>query len=177
MGSSKVLDIDRGFAKLKRTMRSLAQSESFVKAGVLGAAAEEKAEGSNLSNADIATIQEFGSPEKGIPSRPFISGTFEKNRDKYVRQLAKGLTKVYENKLSIPALLGVLGTSMATDIKGAVLGDNNFAPNAPSTIQKKMRKGKPDAEGSPRPLIDTGRLVGGVTYEVVLSGQPPEEGE
>lgn len=179
----KVLDIDRGLAKLRRTMKSLAQRESYVKAGVLGAVADqEHGEGSDLTNVEVATIQEFGSPQKGIPSRPFVSRTFEQNRDKYVGKLAKGLARVYENKLSIPALLGVLGTAMSTDIKQAVMQGNEFVPNAPSTVAKKIRKSRRrggDFIGpleSPRPLVDTNRMVGSITHEVVLSGQTPEEG-
>jgi hypothetical protein len=172
-GKSKVIDVDRGFAELRKTLASIAGRGTYVKVGVIGDAAGEKHEsGSRLSNVDVATINEFGTST--IPARPFIGSTFDLNRERYVKTLAKALGKVYENKLTVDRALGLVGTQMATDTKKRVLSrDNNFAPNAPSTMRQKMAKSdrnRPDIVGpleSPRPLVDTGRMVASVSYEVV----------
>jgi hypothetical protein len=175
---NKVIDIDRGLAELKKTLTSLKGRGSYVKVGVMGEhAAEahpEDGQSKALTNVDIAVISEFGSPTQ--PVRPFIGGTFEANRSKYQDQMANGLAKLYENKLTITQLLGLLGVSMTKDIKSAVLSrDNNFAPNALSTMRRKMKQGEKNRGKligpleSPRPLVATARMIGSVTHEVVTT--------
>lgn len=158
MSKSEVFRVDRGLDELKKTVRAIADRNAYVKAGVLEGSGE--APPGELTNGQLAAIQEFGTAT--IPARPFVSSSFEANRDKYKGMLAAGLEKVYANELPVSKLLGLLGTAMAADIKKRVTAGANFEPNAPSTIAKK---------GSARPLVDTGRLVNSVTYQVVGAGE------
>lgn len=159
-GTGKIIDIDRGMRELKKTLATLKNQGSYVKVGVFGAEAAESRDG--VTNADLAIIQELGAPSVGIPARPWIGGTFDKNRAKYTDMLARGLARLYENKLTVKQLLGLLGVAISSDIKQAVMQGSNFAPNAPSTVERKK---------SARPLLDTARMVGSVSHEVVLSGE------
>lgn len=154
---SKIIDIDHGWKELEKTFETLVERNSYVKAGVVGEKAEEEHDG--ITNAELALIQEFGTPT--IPSRPWIGGAFERNKGKYQTMLAKGLEKVYSNKLTVERLLGLMGVELSSDIKRGVMSEDNLAPNAPSTIRKK---------GSSKPLIDSNRMVGSVTHEVVMAG-------
>lgn len=153
--SGKLLDIDKGWKKLKQALTSVANRHAYVKVGVMGNAGSE--------TVAIAAINEFGAPKANIPSRPFIGGTYDLNKEKYVKQMVKGLDKVFRNEMSVETLLGRIGASIAGDIKKTVTSTGSFVRNAQRTIDKK---------GSDVPLVDTGRLLNAVSWEVVTG---PEE--
>ena len=85
-------------------------------------------------------------------------------------------------------LLNLIGMKMAADMKGYITqGAGVPPPNAPATLARKLRKGSwkrkpmpalddfgrlkdPGAAGTPRPLVDTGRMVGSLTWLVRRGG-------
>ena len=103
------------------------------------------------NNATILAIQEHGSPVKNIPPRELLQPVLKK----YERQIQKSFERVLvslmngdedgANREMERLAIRVEGWAKKffTDI------DNNWVPNAPSTIK---------AKGSDRPLIDTGSL-------------------
>jgi HK97 gp10 family phage protein len=170
MSSSKhgrVVDIDHGWKALKKSLTAAAHRGSYVKVGVLGKGGGRAGDG--LSNAELAAVQEFGTMNGHIPARPFIGATYDMNRGKYVEQIRKDLGKVLEGKRTIEQTLARAGLKFSSDVKSVVVGDQwHFAPNAADTVRKK---------GSDRPLVDTGRMINSVSYEVVLQGQPGRSGK
>jgi hypothetical protein len=169
-----------GWQGIQRMLRSLRAGESYVKAGVTGAAASEQHDAEDdapLTNVDLAVIHEFGAPSRNIPPRPAINGTFALHRDEYIKRLRDLMPKVYEQRITITFMLEVVGQQMASDMRNRISsGEPPFAPNAPSTLARKLakgtwnRKGKAQAAGQqPMPLLDTGRFRNSITHEVVIT--------
>jgi hypothetical protein len=156
----RVVDVDHGWKALKKALTAAAHRGSYVKVGVLGAGGGRAGDG--ISNAELAAVQEFGTLDGHIPARPFIGATYDMNREKYVEQIRKDLGKVLEGKRTIAQTLARAGLKFSSDVKSVVVGDQwQLAPNKAATVRKK---------GSDRPLVDTGRMINSVTYEVVLQG-------
>lgn len=101
---------------------------------------------SDLSLADIAAINEFGSKTKNIPSRPFMFQTsLSHSADKQHEILY--LDMLFKRKPLRSALkeIGERGVQLVEQI----IDMGNFEANAPFTI---------DLKGFDRPLVDTGYL-------------------
>jgi hypothetical protein len=173
-------EVDKGYNQLKRQLEALRQSNegAHVKAGVLGdAAAAENSDG--MTNAQLAAIHEFGAPKANIPQRSWIRSTFDNNRLQYLAMLALLLKAFYEGKMPLERVLGLVGAKMSADIKNRVTrGEPIPPPNAPSVLRRKLKKGgakirnaqgRFSKEGGPvRTLIDTGRMVASVSWQVVM---------
>lgn len=159
----------------------------------------EDARGKKPTNVQLAAIHEFGVPGK-IPARPFIQGTFVLHRQEYRARLRKiagnWFTKTGDAGRSLRHALGFMGMRMAADMKLRVTqGEGIPPPNAPSTIARKLNRGawksvhvdtmaqlrrverdraanaKRNASGMPRPLVDTGRMVGSISHEVATGAE------
>lgn len=189
--------IDRGLDRIRNVLSSIETDRSYAKAGVMGKEAvaprpaepgeEEGAE--RLTNVKLATIHEFGAPSRGIPERSFIRAPFAQHREEYIELLA-ALVKaaVYEGRMPYTKALRIVALKMATDMKLHVTtGPGVQPPNAPATIERKIKKGLWNLEArnakrrkqgkpliaqkdlpNPRALVDTGRLVGSITWAVVV---------
>jgi phage gpG-like protein len=177
-GRFEVRSTDKGWEKLRQVARALKGGDSFAKVGILeNALTPEDAAGQKLpfTMASLAAIHEFGSRDGRIPERSFIRGglTAERARlQRIARKVAKG---IYEGKLDIEQGLGLLGLEGAQVVRRFVTtGPQVPPPNAASTLKAKTRKGAwkgPANDASKiRTLIDSGRMVGSVTWAVVVKG-------
>jgi hypothetical protein len=104
----------------------------------------------------IAAVHEFGSPEKGIPERPFLRTTIQENREKYVQLNRRNLVAVLNGKMSVEQALGQLGEVAKGDVQ-AKIASGGFAPLKAATIKRK---------GSSKPLIDTGQMRQSIEWEL-----------
>jgi len=160
-----VREIDRGFDKLGHVLKAIRDQGAYVKAGVIGAKAEEEhgeVNGKPITNTQLAAIHEFGAPSANIPERSFIRATFEANKPKYMSQLRNVVRGVYEGRGTIEAGLKLIGLQIENDMKRRVTtGDGIPPPLKQETIDRK---------GSSRPLVDTGQLVNSISSAVVLRG-------
>lgn len=174
----EVKDVDHGWEKLRKLMRgisSMADRKSFVKSGLVGKKAEETREG-GLTNAQVGAIQEFGSPSRNIPSRSFIRATFDRFREQYIAMLKPEIKKVYGGEGDMEKALGRVGVKMAADMKNSITqGAGIPPPNAPSVLARKRKKGRPGSSGEPRTLVDKGKMLGAISWEVVMDGEDPKE--
>lgn len=158
--------IDRGMAKIRRTMK--AAKDTHVKAGLLG---NGKPRADGLSNAEVGIINEFGTSTQ--PARPFIHPAFTKHRAEYVAMLKKFTGQVLKGTITFDRALEIIGLRMAADMKNFVTqGDQVPPPNAPSTIQRKLRtsvfgRTRIGPPVSPRTLVDTAGMVNSITHQVV----------
>jgi hypothetical protein len=119
-----------------------------------------------LDNVTLAVIHEFGT--KGVPERSFIRSAFDKNRPRYEEMSRRLVTAMYEGKVDEKSALGILGLSVATDIKLGITTGSGIAPaDAPRTIARKAAKGSSTSGLGPRTLVDTGQLVGAVSWAVI----------
>lgn len=146
--------VDHGWSSLLRTMETVAQSDNTVKAGVLEASAART--GSELTNIEIALIQEFGSPTQGIPERSFVRAAMEANRGEYMAMLRRFAPQLYQQTITVEQVLKALGARMVADMKGRITA-GDLPPDALETVAEK---------GSARPLIDTRQLLNSIMWEL-----------
>jgi hypothetical protein len=183
-----VKQIDRGLERLRTLLKSIGQEKTTVKAGVVGSKAED-ARGV-MTNARLAAIHEYGSPAQGIPARPFVSSSFAAHRGEYISLLSDLVAhRVLTGKMEYKTALGLVGAKMAADMKARVVGGPPLEPPlAPATLRRKARAGllefrRREARaaktgrpakpvGDPRPLVDTGRMVGAISWELGKRGEP-----
>lgn len=158
MGKLTMRIVDKGWDKLVELLKEVDKEPPTVKAGLLAGKGADTAHDGGLTNVELGIIHEFGAPAAGIPARPWVSAGFAKNQAKYQSHLKTGLTKIYEGKMTPKRLLGLIGAEMAADIKNYVTAGSGVPPPLkPATIA---------AKGSDRPLIDTGRMVGAISWAI-----------
>jgi phage gpG-like protein len=157
---SELRDNERGYEALKREFAKMAEFKPEVKVGILGDA-EKNARTDGLTNVEIGTVHEFGSPSEGIPERSFLRSTMEAKGDEYRATLGRELRQAFGQKgleLQESALLVLerLGMRASADVKERIR--EGIAPaNAPETVERK---------GSSTPLVDTGQLINSISWQV-----------
>lgn len=145
----KFKDKDMGLKRIIKDVKLL--NGSGVKVGIMGNDTIN-----NISVVDYAMYNEFGTSR--IPARPFMSTTYDRNLDDVSRYLDYLANQVIDGKMTVMAILNQLGLYYTNKVKMTIRDAKNWAvPNAASTIAMK---------GSSSPLIDTGRMVGAVNYEI-----------
>lgn len=151
MTAKIIKDFDGKFLdRLKKALTG--NRERVVNVGFPASAKEPD----GASTAMIAAVHEYGVPHKGIPERPFMRTSLEKNRGKRKALNEQNLKKVLNGGMSVDAALGQLGLMASSDIKQEIK-NGSFAPLKPATTKRK---------GSSKPLIDTGQMRQSVTYEL-----------
>lgn len=134
-----------------------------VKVGVLAGAGGEAKHSDSISMIELAAIHEFGSPAANIPERSFIRSTFERTevRAALNKAAAKAVKVILAGKLTGEQALGQIGAWAANQVKMTIRNRMTTGPAeqalATDTIIRK---------GSTLPLVDTGRLLGAITWIV-----------
>lgn len=160
---TKVTDKDRGWKRLQALAQQLASQDVHVKVGVLddGRAGSEVRDG--ITNGMLAVAMEFGTSR--IPARSWIGRTFDQKRNEVQADMQRLLGHIVDGKLSVDKALNVLGAKYSAEVKNTVTqGEQIPPPNAPSTLARKLAKTRTGAANAVRTLIDTGRMVGSVTW-------------
>ena len=129
--------------------------DSVVKAGILAKdGSENHSEG--ITVFQIGMIHEFGVPEKNIPRRSFIRVPIENNIKEITKLIENNHKLVSENSMSAKVALDRIGIKAQNTIKES-FRNNDWKPLKRATIKRK---------GSSRPLVDTGQLIGSISYIV-----------
>lgn len=168
-----VKEVDRGYKKLRELAKGLRDRDSYVKIGVIGAKGaedhpDENGKTQGLTNAQLAVIHEFGAPAADIPARPFVSASFNRNKPAYVNMLRSLLKGLYQGKTTATKVLGIVGAKAAADVKSYVTsGPQVPPPNSPAVLARKQAKTRKGSSGGVRTLIDTGRMIGAISWLVV----------
>jgi len=112
------------------------------------------------SMANIARENEYGVVRRGkrVPARPFMSTSFDENRELINRVVAKEYDKILAGKSTVYKSLSALGIWF-TGIVQKKIRSIQSPPNSPLTIELK---------GSSKPLIDFGQMISSVTHEVTI---------
>lgn len=105
------------------------------------------------SLAEVAAYNEFGSSD--TPARPFMRQSFEGHQAE-LKAACEQVNKVIASGGTAEEALKKLGVTVKGLVQAEIV-EGDFAPNAPSTIQKK---------GSEQPLIDTGHMRQSVNYVI-----------
>jgi phage gpG-like protein len=186
--ASAVVDRDLG---LKAIVEQLKEGAT-VRVGVLGSDAAVTPEGSRLSMAQIATVHEFGSSDGKIPQRSFLRSTFDEKAKELEQLISRAIGKAIKSpgSISVAQIVGLAGQRYL-DLVKAKIRSKIDPPLSPRTLAKRLQKIHADANTTQRkkraaelqkqfdetstlpaesvtPLIDTGRLIGSLTTQVVL---------
>lgn len=174
----------RVWDKLLATAHKL--DRAHVRIGVLSSKGgdakheSEDDEGAPITMVELMAIHEFGAEIKmtradgstyviKIPERAPIRRTFAQKQAELAEMCAKLAKAVVMGKLTPARALALLGQWGVAAVRATVTeGEGVPPPNAESTKK---------AKGSSRPLVDTGRLIQSVSYDVVEGEQPPPGGE
>ena len=160
---AKVTDIDRGWKRLQALSKQLASEEVHVRVGVLDDGKEGSADRDGITNGMLAVAMEFGTSR--IPARSWIGRTFDQKRNEVQADMQRLLGHIVDGKISVDKALNVLGAKYSAEVKNTVTqGEQIPPPNAPSTLARKLAKTREGAANGVRTLIDTGRLIGSVTW-------------
>lgn len=145
-----VTDTDMGFDALLAMLAEADQTD--VRVGVRQDKGSQIPDGSRLTLAEIAAVNEFGSMDGRIPERSFLRSTVDQNADAYEKQLTRDLM----GSGDVPGAFTRLGLQAVADVQRTMV-ELDDPPNAPATIARK---------GADNPLIDTGRLRQSIDFEV-----------
>lgn len=129
--------------------------DSVVKAGILAKDGSQN-HGEGITVFKIGMIHEFGVPEKNIPRRSFIRAPIENNIKEITKLIEHNHKLVSENSISAEVALSRIGIKAQNTIKES-FRNNDWKPLKRATIKRK---------GSSKPLIDTGQLIGSISYIV-----------
>lgn len=150
----QVRDIDRGWKKLWRTIRT--SNRVAVTAGVHGQD-KGRTEG-EINNVGLAAIHEFGSRAANIPERSFIRLTVDTKLPSWERLLGKLGGKIYALEMPIEQALEITGLRMASDMQRTITRQpSGWDPLKPATIARKA---------SEKALIDTRELLRSIKHRV-----------
>lgn len=123
-----------------------------VRVGIFGDAGSE----GDITIAEVANINEFGTRNGHVPERSFVRSTYSEKIGEW-SNFARRLTgQVATGTITAEEAYSKMGARMARDIKRKVTTLSS-PPNAPATIEKK---------GSANPLIDTGHMREAITWRV-----------
>lgn len=176
--STKLIDRDLGWKEFVQNVARM--GDARVKVGVMDDG-EDYPEG--ITVAEVAAINEFGTEDGRIPERSFLRSTFDEKREELL-VLAEMLTqRILFGKSTVEDAMNVLGATLASAIKKTI-ADGVDPPNAESTARRKAATGKTakyfnkpaetlgdalaqvGALAAVKPLVDTGRLMGSITWAV-----------
>ena len=166
----KVVDKDKGWKRLQELSKRLAADDVHVRVGVLddGRAGSDERDG--ITNGALAVMMEFGT--RNAPARSWIGRTFDQKRAEVQADMQRLLGHLVDGKITIDKALNVLGAKYSAEVKNTVTqGEQIPPPNAPSTLARKMAKTRAGAANVVRTLIDTGRMIGAVTWATFGSGK------
>ena len=149
--SVKISDNDGLWRAIESDLRKL--NKSHTKVGFIGS---ETRDGDSLTNAEVATFNEFGTTN--APARPFMRPAVAKNKNKIADMQESGYSRVIQQKSTVGRELSAIGSVMQGEIQ-KMITDVKSPANASSTIK---------AKGSSNPLIDTGAMRQSVTHKEVL---------
>jgi hypothetical protein len=109
----------------------------------------------------LAATHEYGSSDGHVPERSYLRRTFSMKQEVFAAASAKVARGYLAGKIDLEKAGNLLGAVGATEVKKTITeGDGVPPPLAASTISRK---------GSSRPLVDTGRLLNAITWEVFLA--------
>lgn len=132
----------------------------------------------------VAATQNYGSPSKGIPPRPFLSNTIAAHKNEWPKELAKLLKG---NKLLADKALEIMGEHIKGQIQQEIvkLTDPPLSPvtlmlrkmkfknptlkvtmSTVNEARRRVASGEGYAGVSTKPLIDTGHMLQSVDYAI-----------
>ncbi len=157
---------DKVWRRLKKLLKRMTVKDPHARVGVLSTKGGRETTEEGITMVDLAAIHEFGLPSRNIPERSFIRRTFRTKEKDVADVTAKLAKQLVAEKISLAKALNALGAWGAAEVKKTVTEDEHIPPPLKKrTIEGRRRK---DGVTSDRPLMDTGRLVASVQWDVVI---------
>lgn len=139
---------------------NLRLAELASKQGKVGWVESHKYPETTTEVAYVATIQEFGSPEKNIPPRPFMRPAVIENSDNWKNLAAQGARAILSNNSTAENVMLAITQSAKNSISKNIA--TLVSPELkPSTIHARRSRGKDSIKPrtqSVKPLEDTGLM-------------------
>jgi hypothetical protein len=152
---------DTGWQTIVATARAFGTVR--VKAGIVGEKAGEKHGDRDLTNAEVAAIQEYGTDDDHIPERSWLRATFRKNHGEVQAAMAAGGRRAVMGVANPDAALRDVGAWAVTELRKTIAQE--VPPeNALSTVLRKK---------SDHTLIDADLMHEAIGYEITRSGGGP----
>jgi phage gpG-like protein len=140
----------------------LALANKDVLVGIPEGSRHDGNDGSEISNAALGYIHEYGAPGANIPARPFLHPGVEDAQPKIAAQMKKaGEAAADRNAKGVDKALHACGLVAQASVRAAIT-DGDFVPLKPATVKARERAG----HSGDKPLIVTGQLRNSVTYVV-----------
>lgn len=190
MGKVKVkfswTDKDLGYEAIRKELEKVGQgSGSYVKVGLMGDV-KDRHQGDPVGAVELGVIHEFGAPEAGIPERSWLRSGVDRFRGEWEQLRRRLVGMLFDGKTTGERALGILGARAANDIKRHIR-DGIEPPNSPETIARKLGGGSAQRVStkylksltngrSPKALIDTGRMLGSIAWQVVMGDGSKKSG-
>ena len=114
------------------------------------------------SNATLANIHENGSPARGIPPRPFLRVSLEKDKPNLIALLNRTSRDFCDGKIKVDATYTLIGLHAQNTIKAYLRASDNFTPLKEGTLAARKRRGFIGE----KPLIETGQLLNSIDFDV-----------
>lgn len=124
----------------------------------------------------IATIHEHGHLESGIPARPFMQPTIDREETNWRDFLAVEIPRVLAGATTLEDVLEALGLNVAGEIAQSIR-NVDAPPLKPATIAAKRRKmADQNTVGNlSKPLVETGIMLDTVSHTVTKSSLGVED--
>ena len=166
----KVTDKDKGWNRLQELAKRLAANDVHVRVGVLDDGRAGSEDHGGITTGQLAVAMELGTAT--IPARSWVGLTFDRARTEVQADMRTLLGHIVDGKITVDKALNVLGAKYSAAVKNTVTqGEQIQPPNAPSTLARKLAKTREGAANGVRTLIDTGRMVGAVTWATFGGGR------
>jgi len=150
--AGSVRDIDKGWKSIVHQLSIL--DNNSTKIGILKGTTRK--DGSSMVK--IASINEFGSKDKKIPSRPAHRFSFDKNLNKIKVFEEKVVGQIFKRKIRSKAALKDIGEFHTKNVKNEII-KLKIPANADSTIRQK---------GFDNPLIETKQMLNSVDHKETI---------
>ena len=122
-----------------------------------------------ITNASLMYLHEQGIPSHNIPPRPVLRPAIMqeevKTKIEMLMRDAAETALVDGNAEEARKCFEKAGMVGRDACKKYITDGTNLAPNAPSTIERKMAKGN-NGKGTPVPLVDTASMLNSINYAV-----------
>lgn len=158
-----------GIAKFIALAMAMSKN-AVIRAGIVddgkGKEASDQREG-GLTNAEIGIQHEFGNPDIGIPERPFIRPTWQRERKNWGRFFGERIGDVFRGKLTVRQAFDQTGALMAADIRSTIVGGEPIPPpNSPDVAARKEALNRTEG-GVVRTLVNIGNMVASISWRVL----------
>ena len=141
-------------------------AKAYVTVGVQRAEGQQDYEGTDVTVAQVALWNEFGTPnaEHPTPERSFMRSTMRENRGLIEQWRKEALLNVITKGWTVEKALTMVGYRMVVLVQNKI--KSNIPPeNAPWTLERKERLNQ-----GTNTLIATGKLLRSIGFQVHVSG-------